>query len=153
MQNIEEFAFQIVFGDILYNIRQKKSPLSPSSRLYLQDAEEFLGHLLLTLDGMGTDSYQEEAVEAFQFIPNLRDVMQLQGGEWSTLDRKKLDSLRGYFLRLKQNIEKLKSDPESFYKDKAAKDLSGFLERISQVYSENYQVLAHNPSMLQYSKG
>ncbi len=111
MENLEEFRLQVIFDNIRHTLITSKTPLSPTSKAYLKEGLAFLDQLIRSLDTLGVDIYQSDITGVFQFVPNLKDVIEITESLTTPLNREKLNSLKNYFTQIREQLADFDLNP------------------------------------------
>ena len=151
MENLEAFRLQLVFRSILHALRNPETPLSPIVATYVADARDFLGLLVRSLASLGVDPYESDPASAYQFVPNLREVIETTEHAPAQLDKKQVEALTAYFEHISKQLQQFQSDPRKVASGKDSLGLQRFCSKIADIYSENYNVLSESDSLLQYA--
>lgn len=148
MEDLETFRLQLVFNAVAHALKHPYSPRSPTTAAYIKDAKEFLELLIRSLKSLGVEPDRSGSSKPYEFVPNLRDVIEVTERASANLDKNKVDELADYFERLRGRLEKFESDPDGAGAGEDSLRLQEFFGRMLDVYSENHYVLSSDQSLL-----
>jgi hypothetical protein len=139
MKTMDNFEIEIIFQNVSHLIANKTGKISENSKFYLNQSIVFFDGLIKSLDSLGTSNQNHiTANDSYIFFPKLREVVLSAPHTTPKISEKELLAIKKYFSGVINDIQKLKDNPESFYKLDKADQLRELADRLSRIHSEDF---------------
>jgi hypothetical protein len=124
----DDFRHYVTFHSICYNI-EKKENLNSNSQIYIQWAKDYFSDVTKSLDSM------IDPEVGYYFTPHLLDLIKVDH------KKKRFSKQDASKMKLKINslidkLDKMKEDPDKFYKTKDSKEVFDFFKKIVPYFDD-----------------
>jgi len=134
MDEIDRFGYQLIFTSIAYSITNRRTNLSKTALIYLDEVKKFFDNIVRGLESViGKRDYF--------FVEDLRKIVELAGYESSHASKEDVKEMIAGFKKTATQLNRLEKNPKEFYNSENSQELLTLCNKVKDLYTDNPQVI------------